>query len=103
MVVLVPDSERGRRWADRALERIREEAEAVGLSLTTDRTAVLSMAEARPRLVFLGHVIRWRQSRRSRTWCACLGHQPDRITQVLREGWEALRQGRRLRISEAVA
>ena len=28
MVVLAPDSERGRRWADRALERIRSEAAA---------------------------------------------------------------------------
>ena len=38
MVVLTYDSKRGRRWADRALERIREEAEAIGVSLNAEKT-----------------------------------------------------------------
>src|SRR6185437_9877959 len=33
MVVLAPDSAKGRAWADRALERIRREAEAIGVSI----------------------------------------------------------------------
>ncbi len=36
MVVLTYDSIRGRRWADRALERIREQAEAIGVSLNVN-------------------------------------------------------------------
>jgi hypothetical protein len=31
--VLAADTPKGRQWADRALERIREEAEAIGVSL----------------------------------------------------------------------
>jgi hypothetical protein len=46
MVVLAPDSDRGRKWADRALERIRREAEAIGVSLNTEKTRVVHMTEA---------------------------------------------------------
>ncbi|WP_437987694.1 hypothetical protein [Sorangium sp. So ce117] len=42
MVVLAPDSPRGRAWANRALERIREEAEGIGVSLNTDRSLVVT-------------------------------------------------------------
>jgi hypothetical protein len=38
MVVLAADIQRGRQWADRALERIREEAKAIGVSLNTEKT-----------------------------------------------------------------
>jgi hypothetical protein len=31
MVVLAADTPKGRQWADRALERIRQEAEAIGV------------------------------------------------------------------------
>jgi group II intron reverse transcriptase/maturase len=103
MVVLVPDSEKGRRWADRALERICEEAEAIGVSLNTDKTRMVSMAEAGARFVFLGYVIRWTQSRRTRRWFACVVPRPDRVTQLLREVRVTLRHSRHLRMQEAVA
>jgi len=103
MVVLVPDSERGRRWADRALERIREEAEAIGVSLNTDKTRVVSMADAGTHFVFLGYFIRWTQSRRTRRWFACVFPRPDRVTGLLREVRATLRRSRHLRMPEAVA
>jgi RNA-directed DNA polymerase len=103
MVVLVDDSERGRRWADRALERIREEAEAIGVSLNTEKTRLLKVAEAGAKFVFLGYVIRWRQSRRTQRWFACVVPRPDRVTHVLREVRNTLRRSRHLRMPEAVA
>jgi group II intron reverse transcriptase/maturase len=102
MVVLVPDSERGRRWADRALERIRVEAEAIGVSLNTEKTRLVSLAEAGTKFVFLGYVIRWRQSRRTQRWFACVVPRPDRVTHLLREVRDTLRHSRHLRMPEAV-
>ena len=103
MVVLVPDSEKGRRWADRALGRIREEAEAIGVSLNMDKTRVVSMAVAGANFVFLGYVIRWTQSRRTQRWFACVVPRPDRVTQLLRQVRDTLRRSRHLRMPEAVA
>lgn len=103
MVVLVPDSERGRRWADRALGRIREEAEAIGVSLNTEKTRLVSMAEAGAKFVFLGYVIRWRQSRRTQRWFACVVPRPDRVTGLLREVRDTLRHSRHRPMPEAVA
>jgi RNA-directed DNA polymerase len=37
MVVLAADTPKGRQWADRALARIRQEAEAIGVSLNAER------------------------------------------------------------------
>src|SRR5271165_2452728 len=59
MVVLAPDSNRGRKWADRALERIRREAEAIGVSLNTEKTRVVHMTEPRSVFAFLGFEFRW--------------------------------------------
>ena len=60
MVVLVRDSARGRRWADRALERIRREAEAIGGSINEDKTKMLSMADPGAVFSFLGFDFRWK-------------------------------------------
>lgn len=103
MVVLVPDSEKGRQWADRALERIREEAEAIGVSLNTDKTRMVCLAEPGASFVFLGYVIRWAKSRRSPRWFACVVPRPDRVTGLLREVRNTLRRCRHLRMAEAVA
>lgn len=102
MVVLVPDSEKGRRWADRALERIREEAEAIGVSINTDKTRVLSIAEAGAKFVFLGFVFRWKRSPRTGRWYAYLAPRPEKVTQVLRRVRDTLAHSRHLRMQEAV-
>ena len=38
MVVLAADTAKGRQWANQALERIREEAEAIDVSLIAEKT-----------------------------------------------------------------
>ena len=102
MVVLVPDSEKGRRWADRALERIREEAEAIGVSLNMDKTRKLSMAEHGAKFVFLGFVFRWKRSRRTGRWYAYIAPRPEAATGLLRQVRNSLRGSRHLRMRDAV-
>jgi len=103
MIVLVPDSEKGRRWADRALERIREEAEFIGVSINMDKTRSISIAEARAEFVFLGFVFRWKQSRRTGRWFACVVPRKERVIELLRRVRAKLRVIRHLRMREAVA
>jgi hypothetical protein len=68
MVVLAPDSDKGRKWADRALERIRREAEAIGVSLNTEKTRVVSMTEPRAVFALLGFEFRWVPSAKTGRW-----------------------------------
>ncbi len=103
MIVLVPDSETGRRWADRALERIRVEAESIGVSLNTDKTRIVSFADAGAQFVFLGFVFRWMQSRRTGRWFACVVPRKERVTELLRRVRVTLRRIRHRRMQEAVA
>jgi hypothetical protein len=42
MVVLAADTPKGRQWADRALMRIRQEAEAIGVSLNVEKTQLIT-------------------------------------------------------------
>ncbi len=102
MVVLAPDSERGRRWADRALERIREEAGAIGVSLNTDKTRTASIADGKGKFVFLGFEFRWKRSPRTGRWYADTVPRPERVTQVLRQIRNTLRASRHLPMQEAV-
>jgi RNA-directed DNA polymerase len=102
MIVLVPDSERGRRWADRALERIREEAEAIGVSLNRDKTRMLSLAEPGAKFTFLGFVFRWKRSPRTGRGYAHIVPRPENITELLRKVRDTLRHSRHLRMREAV-
>ena len=46
MVVLTFDSTKGRRWAARALERIRQEAGAIGVSLNVEKTRVVTLTDS---------------------------------------------------------
>jgi group II intron reverse transcriptase/maturase len=62
MVVLAPDSERGRRWADRALERIRREAGAIGVSLNEEKTSIVTITDEHACFSFLGFDFRWVRS-----------------------------------------
>ena len=72
MVVLVPDSDRGRKWADRALERIRCEAEAIGVSINADKTRVVVMTEEGTSFAFLGFDFRWKRGAKTGRWYACI-------------------------------
>jgi hypothetical protein len=42
VVVLAADTPKGRRWADRALMRIHQAAEAIGVSLNEEKTQLVT-------------------------------------------------------------
>lgn len=102
MVVLAPNSEKGRRWANRALARIREEAASIGVSLNEDKTRVVDVSEPGAKFPFLGFVLRWRQSRKSGRWYAHMVPKPQKCTEVLRRIRDVLRRSRHLPMQEAI-
>lgn len=102
MVVLAPDSARGRRWADRALERIREEVEAIGVSLNTEKTRIVNVTDARAHFAFLGYEFRWMRSSRSGAWFAYTRPRRKKVQAVLREVRMILRASRHLKVQAAV-
>jgi len=102
MVVLAPDSARGRRWADRALERIREEAEAVGVTLNAEKTRIVGMTDERAHFAFLGFELRWIRSFRSGAWFAYTRPRRKKVQAVLREVRTILRTSRHLKVQAAI-
>ena len=103
MVVLAPDSVKGRAWADRALERIRREAEAIGVSLNTEKTRIATITDDRAVFAFLGFEFRWVPSKRTGWWYPCVTPRPKKVTSVLRKVRDTLRHGRHLPMQAAVA
>jgi RNA-directed DNA polymerase len=103
MVVLAPDSEKGRAWADRALTRIRCEAEAIGVSLNTEKTRIVSIGDEHAVFGFLGFEFRWVPSAKTGRWYACMTPRPKKVTAVLRKVADSLRQSRHLPVQAAVA
>ena len=98
MVVLTPDSQKGRRWADRALERIRREAEAIGVSLNAEKTRTVTMTEPGANFAFLGFEFRWEQSPRTGKWYAHMSPRKKKVTEVLSTVRDTLRGCRALPI-----
>jgi RNA-directed DNA polymerase len=103
MVVLAPDSAKGRAWADRALERIRREAEAIGVSLNADKTRLVTMTDERAVFAFLGFEFRWISSAKTGWWYPCLTPRPKKVISVVRQVKEALRSCQHLPMRAAVA
>jgi RNA-directed DNA polymerase len=79
MVVLAPDSARGRLWADRALERIRREAEAIGVSLNAEKTRIVKITDGRAAFAFLGFEFRWVPSAKTGWWYPCTTPRPKKV------------------------
>jgi RNA-directed DNA polymerase len=102
MVVLAPDSPRGRAWADRALERIRQEAESVGVSLNMDKTRTVTMTDHDAMFAFLGFEFRWMKSHKTSAMYPHKSPRSKKVTQVLRAVREVLRTGRALPVRDAV-
>jgi RNA-directed DNA polymerase len=103
MVVLAPDSEKGRAWADRALARVRREAEAIGVSLNTEKTRLVTITDERAVFAFLGFEFRWVPSTKTGRWYPCLTPRPQKITAVLRTVRDTLQTSRHLSVQAAVA
>jgi hypothetical protein len=103
MVVLAPNSAKGKAWADRALARIRCEAEAIGVSLNTEKTRIVTITDERAVFAFLGFEFRWVPSTKTGRWYPCMTPRPKKITAVLRKVKDALQASRHLSVQAAVA
>ena len=103
MVVLAPDSEKGRQWADRALDRIRREAGAIGVSLNAEKTRIVTITDERAVFAFLGFEFRWMRSPKTGRWYPCRTPRPRKVITILREVRDILRSSRHPRLEEAVA
>lgn len=103
MVVLTYDSKMGRRWADRALERIREEAEAIGVSLNTEKTRKVLLTESGTSFAFLGFEIRWQPNPTIRKGYAHTSPRRKKVIEILRKVRNTLRASRHLSVQDAVA
>jgi RNA-directed DNA polymerase len=103
MVVLAPDSEKGKAWADRALARIRSEAEAIGVSLNTEKTRIVTITDEHAVFAFLGFEFRWVPSTKTGRWYPCTTPRPKNVTAVLRKVRDTLRINRHLSVQAAVA
>lgn len=103
MVVLAPDSAKGRAWADRALERIRIEAESIGVSLNMEKTRIVTITDDRAVFAFLGFEHRWVPSLKTRWWYPCVTPRPKKVTALLREIRNTLRVSQHLPMQVAVA
>jgi len=103
MVVLAPDSEKGRTWAGRALERIRCEADAIGVSLNTEKTLIVTITDDRAVFAFLGFEFRWLLSRKTGKRYPCMTPRPKKVIDLLRKVRDSLRASRHLPLQAAVA
>jgi RNA-directed DNA polymerase len=103
MVVLTYDSKRGRRWADRALERIREEAEAIGVSLNAEKTRKVILTEPGTSFAFLGFEIRWQPNPTIQKGYAHTSPRRKKVIEILRKVRDTLRACGHLSVQHAVA
>lgn len=103
MVVLTYDSTMGRRWADRALERIREEAEAIGVSLNAEKTRKVTLTEPGTSFAFLGFDIRWQPNPTIQKGYAHTTPRRKKVIEILRKVRDTLRASRHLSVQDAVA
>jgi RNA-directed DNA polymerase len=103
MVVLTYDSTMGRRWADRALERIREEAEAIGVSLNAEKTRKVILTEPGTSFAFLGFDIRWQPNPTFQKGYAHTTPRRKKVIDILRKVRDTLRASRHLSVRDAVA
>jgi RNA-directed DNA polymerase len=103
MVVLTFNSTKGRRWAERALERIREEADAIGVELNKEKTRTVLLTEKGSMFAFLGFEFRWKPVTAKAKAYAHTSPRKKKVTEVLRKVREVLRRSQHLPVQEAVA
>jgi len=103
MVVLTYNSQRGWRWADRALARIRQEAGAIGVSINEEKTRVVNLTKRGSSFAFLGFEFRWQPNPTIRQGYPHTSPRKKKVIEVLRRVRETLRGSRHLRVQEAVA
>lgn len=103
MVVLTFDSKRGRRWAARALERIRQEAGAIGVSLNVQKTRSVTLTDPGSSFTFLGFEIRWQPNPTIQKGYPHTNPKRKKVIDVLRKVRNALRNSGHLSVQDAIA
>jgi group II intron reverse transcriptase/maturase len=103
MVVLTFDSRKGRRWADRALERIRQEAGAIGVSLNAEKTRTVMLTAPRTTFTFLGFTIRWQPNPTVQRGYPHTSPKRKKVLDVLRKVRDTLRSSQHLAVRDAIA
>jgi RNA-directed DNA polymerase len=103
MVVVTYNSLKGKAWARRALARIREEAEAIGVSLNTEKTRTVLLTERGSFFAFLGFDFRWQPNPTIREGYAHTTPRKKKVDEVLRSVRDSLRKSQHLPMREAVA
>lgn len=102
MVVLTYDSSRGRRWLDRALQRIRAEAGAFGVSLNEEKTRRVDLTRPQEFFTFLGFDVRWQPNPTLRTGYPHTTPRRKKVLEVLTKVRDVLRASRHLAVRQAV-
>jgi RNA-directed DNA polymerase len=102
MVVLAPDSRTGRLWADRALQRIEQEAGAIGVSLNQEKTRVVTITDVGSSFSFLGFDVRWMRSGKRGTWYPHTTPRRQKVTELRRRIRQVLRHSQHLPVREVV-
>jgi len=102
MVVLTFNSKRGRRWAERALERIREEAGAIGVELNMEKTRTVLLAGKGTMFSFLGFEFRWKPKAPTAKAYAHTSPRKKKVTEVLHKVRDVLRHNRHLPVQAVV-
>jgi RNA-directed DNA polymerase len=102
MVVLTPDSPKGHRWADRALQRIKSEAHMIGVELNEEKTRVVSITDPRASFSFLGFDLRWKRSKKSGKWYPHMVPRPKKVTELQAKVREVLQNHRYLAVEEVI-
>ena len=103
MVVLTFDSYKGRRWAARALERIRKEAETIGVSLNAEKTRTVILTQPASSFTFLGFSIRWQPNPTIQKGYPHTSPKRKKVIEILRKVRDILRSSRHLKVGDAVA
>jgi RNA-directed DNA polymerase len=102
MVVLTFNSSKGRRWAGRALERIREEAEAIGVKLNTEKTRTVLLTDKGTMFAFLGFEFRWKPKSATAKAYPHTSPRKKKVTEVLRKVRDVLRHNQHLPVRAVV-
>jgi RNA-directed DNA polymerase len=103
MVVLTFDTKKGRRWSNRALERIRREAGAIGVSLNAEKTRTVSLTDPGTTFAFLGFSIRWQPNPTFQKGYPHTSPRRKKVVEVLRKVGDTLRDSRHLSVPDAIA
>jgi len=103
MVVLTFNSNKGARWAARALDCIREHAAGIGVELNTEKTRTVTLTEPFAMFNFLGFEFRWKPNPTIRKGYPHTSPRKKKVTEVLRKVRNSLRANRHLSVQEAIA